>query len=489
MVKGTDVYATGNAEHWRRRYFEILKAREQEGQAFRTIENLLRRILARLCAAAMGRSPELDGELKRLVGALLDGTKVAELESLLRPLSEAVTTVEKVREEPAGAAVVNAAGVAQAPTVPEQAAAASVFAPAEPTSDPTADEEPAEQRIRSILGRVITLISQNEGLSGSAQELGRQLESPLRPDQLPVVLSDVADLIGRRVNDVEVEKRAIEDLLAQVTGKLDEISQFMGTENADRQAALEGTREFNTSLQADMNELGANVAEATDLDQVKARVNSGLDVISNRVQQFREREESRVRSALERNEKMRARVESLEKEARTLQDRLRDEQRLSLVDALTQVPNRRAYESRLAEEFKRWRRFGHPVSIAAWDIDHFKQVNDVFGHRAGDKVLRIFAETLASRVRGTDFVARYGGEEFVMILAGTSMQDAMQVVEEIRQSVSALGFHFRGKPVSVTASCGVSEFRDSDEVDTAFERADAALYQAKSSGRNRCMSG
>jgi len=473
------VYATGNAEHWRRRYFEILKAREQEGQAFRTIENLLRRILARLCSAAMGRSAELDVELKRLVTALLDGTKVSELETLLRPLSEAVTGVERVRD------------TAEVP-VPAESTAAPASGPVASAAVPEgADDEdqPAEQRIRGILGRVITLVSQNEGLAETAQDLSRQLQQPLRPDQLPIVLSDIADLIGRRVNDVEVEKRAIEDLLAQVTGKLDEISQYMGSESADRQAALDGSREFNNSLVAEMSELGANVADAKDLEQVKARVNSGLNVISARVHQFREREESRVRSALERNEKMRARVESLEQEARTLQDRLRDEQRLSLVDALTQVPNRRAYEARLGEEYKRWRRFGHPVSIAAWDIDHFKQVNDVFGHRAGDKVLRIFAETLASRVRTTDFVARYGGEEFVMILAGMGMQDALNVVEEIRQSVSALGFHFLGKPVSVTASCGVSEFRENDEVETAFERADAALYQAKYAGRNRCMAG
>ncbi len=463
MEAGADVYATGNAEHWRRRYFEILKAREQEGQAYRTIENLLRRILARLCSAAMGRSAELDGELKRLVGALLDGTKMEELETLLRPLSETVTVVERVRSD-----------TVQVPVVDESEASA---------------DEPVELRIRSILGRVLTLVSQSEGLAEPAREIGQQLQMPLRPDQLPVVLSDIADLMDRRVNDVEGEKRAIEELLAQVTAKLDEITQYMGHESADHQAALDGTREFNSSLVAEMSALGENVAEAKDLEQVKLRVQAGLDIISVRVHQFREREESRVRSALERNERMRVRVEALEREARALQERLHDEQRLSMVDALTQVPNRRAYEARLNEEFKRWRRFGQPVSIVAWDIDHFKLVNDAFGHRAGDKVLRIFAETLVARVRTTDFVARYGGEEFVMILSGTARQETMQLVEEIRQAIAALGFHFRSEPVSITASCGVSDFRELDEMDSAFERADAALYQAKAAGRNRCMSG
>jgi len=185
------------------------------------------------------------------------------------------------------------------------------------------------------------------------------------------------------------------------------------------------------------------------------RVRAGLDIIAVQVQEFRER----------------------------------DEQRLAMVDVLTQIPNRLAYDQRLNEEHKRWRRFGQPVCIAAWDIDRFKQVNDVYGHKAGDKVLRIVAECLASRMRLTDFVARYGGEEFVMILVGTTLEAAVQVANEVRESVASLGFHFRGAPVSVTVSCGISEFREGDNLDDAFERADAALYRAKSGGRNICVTG
>ena len=125
--------------------------------------------------------------------------------------------------------------------------------------------------------------------------------------------------------------------------------------------------------------------------------------------------------------------------------------------------------------------------LAAWDIDLFKKINDAYGHRAGDKVLRIVAECLSGRVRDTDFVARYGGEEFVMLLAGTGTADALTVVEQIRESVGKLGFHFRGVPVSVSISCGLTAFREGDSADDAFDRADKALYKAKADGRNRCV--
>jgi diguanylate cyclase len=156
-------------------------------------------------------------------------------------------------------------------------------------------------------------------------------------------------------------------------------------------------------------------------------------------------------------------MEELESEARKLHARLLDERRLSLLDTLTGVPNRLAYEQRIADEIERWRRFAQPTCIAAWDIDRFKQVNDSYGHGAGDKVLTVVAECLANSIRTTDFVARYGGEEFVMILPGTTT------------------------PVSVTISCGITALCQGDTSEAAFERADKAMYKAKEAGRNRTV--
>jgi diguanylate cyclase len=186
---------------------------------------------------------------------------------------------------------------------------------------------------------------------------------------------------------------------------------------------------------------------------------------------------------------MRARMEEMESEAKALQVRLSDEQRQSLLDTLTRIPNRLAWEQRVSEELSRWRRFHQPTCVLAWDIDAFKAINDRYGHRAGDKVLVVVAESLATGIRGTDFVARYGGEEFVMLLPGTPLESGAAIANQLREAIAQTGFHFRGVPVSVTISCGVTLVQEGDTAGEVFDRADRAMYQAKNSGRNKVVNG
>src|SRR4029453_16579334 len=158
-----------------------------------------------------------------------------------------------------------------------------------------------------------------------------------------------------------------------------------------------------------------------------------------------------------------------------------------MIDALTGVPNRAAYDDRIEQEFKRHKRFARPVSILAWDIDRFKAVNDAYGHKAGDKVLRVIGTHRPRRVRDTDLVAPYGGEEFVMLLVGASAEESRIVADKIRLEIAQLGFHLHDHPVAVTASCGITSFMATDTPDVIFDRADRALYKAKEAGRNCCV--
>jgi diguanylate cyclase len=237
-----------------------------------------------------------------------------------------------------------------------------------------------------------------------------------------------------------------------------------------------------------MKAMGESVESAVELTQIRAQVRSRLDSIGRHLREFREREATQASTMRARNEQMHARVAELEAEATRLHDQIKDEQRLSTLDVLTKIPNRLAYEKRIEEELKRWQRFKQPTCIAVWDVDHFKRINDTYGHRAGDRVLSAVAECLAGRIRGTDFLARYGGEEFVMILCGAKLDDAMRLLDEIRIGISQLRLHFRGTPLSLTISSGVTALLEQDSSGAAFERADKALYQAKDRGRNCCVS-
>lgn len=178
------------------------------------------------------------------------------------------------------------------------------------------------------------------------------------------------------------------------------------------------------------------------------------------------------------------RVRSVEMEAERTRELLEAEKHKSNHDELTGLPNRAAYNERAFHELRRFKRYHRPLTLAVCDIDFFKKINDQFGHSAGDKSLKVIARYIVSKLRTVDFVARLGGEEFVMIMPETTEEQALSVLDKIRASISKMPFKYNGKPFQITVSFGISEFSSDDTMDTAFERADRALYAAKSAGRN-----
>lgn len=155
-------------------------------------------------------------------------------------------------------------------------------------------------------------------------------------------------------------------------------------------------------------------------------------------------------------------------------------------DALTGLANRRAALDRLASEVARARRLHQPLSLMMLDLDHFKVVNDTWGHSLGDLVLIEAARILREELRGEDLGVRYGGEEFLAILPGTDSSAAQHVAERIRRRTAAASIPAdEGGPIRVTISIGVAALTPNDSVDTLIARADAALYQAKDQGRNQ----
>ncbi|MFC1494564.1 diguanylate cyclase [Thermodesulfobacteriota bacterium] len=167
---------------------------------------------------------------------------------------------------------------------------------------------------------------------------------------------------------------------------------------------------------------------------------------------------------------------------------------MAKTDFLTGILNRRAFMERIEEEISRSIRSGKIFSIIMSDIDHFKTINDTYGHQAGDQVLQIFSKKLSETIRPYDFIGRYGGEEFIVCLSDTGKDDAVQKAEKMRTAIEETKFMTGDEPshtVKVTASFGVSSFMETDDknVDLIIKRADDALYKAKSKGRNRVYLG
>ncbi|NOZ86011.1 MAG: GGDEF domain-containing protein [Deltaproteobacteria bacterium] len=161
--------------------------------------------------------------------------------------------------------------------------------------------------------------------------------------------------------------------------------------------------------------------------------------------------------------------------------------RLNESDPLTLLHNRRHIDTRLPAEIHRARRSGRPLSAAMLDIDHFKRVNDTFGHEAGDQVLCAVSDRMRMASRSSDILARVGGEEFLAVFPDTNSRQGVRVAERIRAGLCSSPVHTTAGPVEVTISAGVATLRKSDDEKSLIRRADQALYEAKRKGRNKVV--
>lgn len=174
----------------------------------------------------------------------------------------------------------------------------------------------------------------------------------------------------------------------------------------------------------------------------------------------------------------------LEKKNLQLSEALTTIKRITNTDPLTGILNRRAFQKALTREISFARRHKLPLSFVIIDIDHFKRINDTYGHEVGDYVLKNFSKIIRKSIRYEDTFARFGGEEFILILPNTNIDSALEVCERIRQKIEKT--KFKGIKEKITASFGITELLQTDKELDVLKRADEALYEAKRKGRNRC---
>ena len=185
------------------------------------------------------------------------------------------------------------------------------------------------------------------------------------------------------------------------------------------------------------------------------------------------------------NRQLSARLDDAERKIACQADEIRTQQADARTDALTSLPNRRAFDANLAEALSQSAKTNAHCSLIIFDIDHFKKFNDAHGHLAGDEVLRSVARTLASQIRSPNSAARYGGEEFAVILPATIAPQAQTVSERVRLAIENTAVMHDGKMLSVTASLGIATATVGDRQRDLIRRADEAVYAAKAAGRNR----
>jgi diguanylate cyclase len=484
---------------WRARAQTLTDELNELARRGRETEQVLRQAISRLCVAVTGLDPSLDGRLTQLRDAARKGGDLAALETELTRLADAVLHGGEARpvelmHRLLGRLQLPAAQLRRARELWNEATAGSggakIDALAELLTTGLRAEAVAPAPVETANQRLLNMLSQTrwpDAIAGEIDELRERLAGNAPADAWLGVVEELTALIAKTVSESHEQIRAAEEFLGELTERLRELDAHMQRGSALRDASLADGRELDRVVRGEVRDIEVTVQEATELDQLRSDVGRHLSVIETRMAEHLASEERRHREASETEQALRERLGQVEQEA----DRLRQEialvQERALVDVVTELPNRAAWDERLRQEHARWRRFGAPLSLAVFDVDNFKSINDRFGHAAGDKALRVIASALRSRLRQTDFIARYGGEEFAVLLIGANKAGGLKVAEEMRLAVSRAGLHTRTRPVEVTISGGISEFSGDDSAEAVFERADAALYEAKRSGKNCCV--
>ncbi|MCK4744387.1 MAG: diguanylate cyclase [Sulfuriflexus sp.] len=342
--------------------------------------------------------------------------------------------------------------------------------------------------INEILIQLLERLVLPDDLIEYAEQLKSEWAKGIDEDHVAKALESIADLVIKMRARSENEKNDFQEFLQQVTEKLQMLDQHIQDNENIQNEIFSENQKFSDDVGGEVESIQTDVQEAVDLTDLKTSIAIKLSKITKHVDTFRTTEERRKLKMEIRVGELAGKVHSLESESEVLRERIVEEQKNSMLDALTKVPNRLAWDQRMDHEFSRWKRYQAPLLIVVWDIDDFKKVNDTYGHKAGDKVLVTIATLLKDQVRETDFIARFGGEEFVMLLPETELKNAQAVVEKLRKGVEECEFHHGDQRVSITVSGGMTQFKKGDTIESAFERADQFLYKAKGSGKNRCLS-
>lgn len=319
-------------------------------------------------------------------------------------------------------------------------------------------------------------------MASDRDELISRLSVPQDEEDWESILEDVADLV---LISVQSGDHSLGDFLKGLEQHLNILGSLFSSTSYEGTAVRD---DLTRGLNEKVEEIRTRMSAWYDPVSVEAsdEIQGYLGGIEEKLAKYNESETERERQLKEKLEQAEERIAQLTAEAEAAQkhlhEQLNKQRQKALQDALTGLPNRAAYDAHLKGVVTTGG--SNRMSLIIADVDHFKRINDEYGHQAGDRVLKILANSLRKALPESEFLARIGGEEFVAVIDG-DLQQAFLNAEVLRESIEAIPCHFQGKPVPLTMSFGVASLEAGESMVQLFDRADKALYEAKDKGRNR----
>jgi len=494
---------------WKSKYFDNLQQMEDMESTCSELDELLRKTISRLTITARGMDQELDTVLLQIqqhARQKQDDLLPNDLKNLSRLINQmdgpSVQTASDNSHSDNGVRDYSLNLIDQIKINPQLQERFETLKTSIQTVDNeqcihhladfinqmTQQQGPIDQElVREILLTLVDKIALTHGNSDNLEQLKHKLEEQTQLDSWHQFLDDIISEIRVIIRGINSEKIELEGLVVDVTKQLAEISSTLSDEQIDSQEGRKESQHLQTLMQHNVGEIQQHVQNESDIKVLKSSISENLDSIKTGVEEFVSQDAERYEKSEQRNNKLQQQIKTLEQESDELKHKLNENRQKLMFDTLTGVRSRLAYEETLDQELARWLRYQEAFSFAILDIDHFKRINDDFGHNAGDKALQIVARMMSNHIRKTDYLFRIGGEEFVLLLPKTNLEHATPLVEKIRTSVGESKFHFKEEKVKISLSAGLTSVMPDDNAETIYERADIALYDAKNGGRDQLI--
>jgi diguanylate cyclase (GGDEF)-like protein len=343
-------------------------------------------------------------------------------------------------------------------------------------------------RLKATCQEIINELRLN--LDPSALEELRAIEKSLKEaansDDFLAVRKAILNLIKAYISRISKEREEAASFIREIGERLIEVEGHMINSLSFAKDAHQVSSSFTDTLEGQLVEFKQTIDISRDLSELKTAVASRLSSIKTVLENKRQDDSVRLQQADQQMQQLQQNLTEMKGEIQTAWQRAKSLERELLIDPLTGIYNRRAYDRRIMEETERYQRYQRAFSMLIFDVDHFKRVNDLYGHSVGDMCLKEIVHRIKPVLRKSDFMARYGGEEFAVIVPETRSAGALDVAEKLRQTVEATKFIYKTNSVAITVSVGVTEIVPADKTpEDIFTRADRALYNAKQGGRNR----
>jgi len=517
--KSADKNNDNEKDKWRDKYLNLLDTQELSEKAHKEVQELLCKAIVRLTIAASGVDPQLEPHLKRIRNHLKNDIDSHQLKTELENLTNAINRLNDVslngQHTDTDISLLFAFLLQRYTSVKQQqdlnllkenckspvdhqrlfSAIVEIIkdeATGKQSAEQLSEKPPPFQQpidpffVNTQLLQLLEHIEIPDAFIQKVQALKQQLAMQEATLSHESILGSVISLLIEINANSQPKQQDIDKFLAHITEQLTELGLAITGSGAALMDASLNRSKLDQSVSEQMSDLQNRSIHATQLEPLKEVISSRIAQITQEIQEHKQKEAVQRENYQHQLEELSQKINAMESETGELKSKLITANTHALRDALTDLPNRQAYDERLITEIARWQRYHTPLCLVVWDIDFFKNINDQFGHQIGDKVLVHVACQFSGHIRKADFIARFGGEEFTMLLPHTNKHLALKVAEKFRSLIEQNHLNVNDIPLSITISCGITQFIKGDTHETAFARADQALYRAKEQGRNQC---